>query len=314
MRKTRRRVPILLVVLIITALVGAEFALRKFLGLGDATILFREDPGFEYIAQPNQDKVRFGNRVVYNEYSMRSLPLTEDDQCIVLGFGDSVINGGVLTDQDSLATTLVEKELRREGNNGFRFLNISAASWGPDNCAAYLKKFGSFEAKMIILFVSSHDAYDNMTFEKIVGVHESYPDRTYRLALFELVNRYLTPRVSGAFTNGINPPVDSLMINKNGGTFNPGFDFFRNYSRENNIPLVVCLHAETTEVENGSFNEHGKEILSYCASNGIKVISGLEIGEQLSDFSDGIHINESGQKRWARYLYPEIYQTINECR
>jgi hypothetical protein len=314
MRKTRKRVPILLVVLIITTLIGAELALRKFLGLGDATILFQEDTGFEYIAQPNQDKIRFGNRVVYNEYSMRSLPLSEDDKCVVLGFGDSVINGGVLTDQDSLATTIVEKKVRKEANDGFRFLNISAGSWGPDNCAAYLKKFGSFEAKMIVLFVSSHDAYDNMTFKKIVGVHESYPNRTYPLALFELVNRYLTPRVSGAFSNGVNSQVDSLMINKSRGTFNPGFDFFRNYSRENNIPLVVCLHAETTEVENGSFNEQGKEILSYCANNGIKVISGLEIGEQLSDFSDEIHINESGQKRWARYLYPEIYQTINGCR
>ena len=144
-------------------------------------VLFQEDNAIEYIPAPNQHSVRFGNKIAYNEYSMRSLPIDADDRCIVLGFGDSVLNGGTLTDQDSIATTIVEKQLQRT-NESIRFLNISAGSWGPDNCAAYLNKFGSFNAKMIILFVSSHDAYDNMTFEKTVGVHKSYPKEQYHLA------------------------------------------------------------------------------------------------------------------------------------
>ena len=125
---------------------------------------------------------------------MRSLPIGTNDGCTVLGFGDSVLNGGTLTDQDSIATTIVEKQLRRTNAN-LRFLNISAGSWGPDNCAAYLKKFGSFDAKMIVLFVSSHDAHDNMTFEKTVGVHKSYPNEQYPLALLELLDRYVRPRL-----------------------------------------------------------------------------------------------------------------------
>jgi lysophospholipase L1-like esterase len=312
MRKPVRRVLLLFAILTILSVIAAEIALRKLWGLGEMTILFQEDPAFEYIAQPNQDKVRFGHRVVYNEYSMRSLPIEDTNQCIILGFGDSVINGGTLTDQDSLATTIVEKRLQQDNGKSFRVLNISAGSWGPDNCAAYLKKFGSFDAKMIILFVSSHDAHDNMTFEKTVGVHQSYPERPYPLALLEALDRYLKPRVFSAF--GGAPKTDELMINKNGGEFNSGFEVFKNYSREHNIPLVVCLHAETKEVESQEYNEQGKEILEYCKKNDIKVISGLEIGEQLSDFRDDIHINESGQKRWAKRLYAEIYETIKECR
>ena len=313
MRKSAKPILVGLVVIFIV-LVAEELALRQFWGLGDMTVLFRADPAFEYIAQPNQNKIRFGNKNIYNEYSMRSLPLNETDNCVVLGFGDSVINGGTLTDQDSLATTIVENRIAKEVGEGFRFLNISAGSWGPDNCAAYLKKFGSFGAKMIVLFVSSHDAYDNMTFEKVVGVHPSYPDKAPALALIELVQRYLTPKVLGAINIPISQQADALMINKTVEKFNPGFDFFVNYSRMHGIPLVVCLHAETSELQNKSFNEQGRKILSYCAENNIKVISGLDIGEEFSDFRDEIHINESGQKRWATHLYTAIYQTIDGCR
>jgi hypothetical protein len=94
------------------------------------------------------------------------LPLTEKNECIILGFGDSVINGGTIIDQDSLATTITENQLQNRIGNGVRFLNISAPSWGPDNCAAYLNKYGSFNARMLVLFVSSHDAHDNMTLKK----------------------------------------------------------------------------------------------------------------------------------------------------
>src|SRR5688572_12999370 len=163
---------------VILAFVLVELALRKFFGLGDM-LLFQADSSFEYIAQPNQDKTRFGNRILSNEYSMRSQPIKESDSCIVLGFGDSILNGGSLTEQDSLATAIVENRLQQGGSNAFRFLNVSAGSWGPDNCAAYLKRYGSFNAKMIVLFVSSHDAHDMMTFENTVGVHESYPDKQF---------------------------------------------------------------------------------------------------------------------------------------
>jgi hypothetical protein len=229
-----------------------------------------------------------------------------------LGFGDSVINGGALTDQDSLATTIIESKYRQDHGDGFRFLNISAGSWGPDNCAAYLNKYGPFNAKMLILFVSSHDAHDNMTFERTVGVHQSYPDRPYPLAMFELVDRYIKPRLFGAIADTTR--TNELMINKNGPAFNPGFEFFKSYTQQHNIPLVVCLHAETKEIEAGKFNDQGAEILEFCARNEIKVISGLDIGEQLTDFRDDIHINESGQKRWAKALYTEIYNTIDKCR
>jgi lysophospholipase L1-like esterase len=305
----RRRKVLVIIALFLTALISLEIFLRKVWGLG-SMVLFKEDKAIEYLPAPNQHSVRFGNKIVYNEYSMRGLPIEADDGCIVLGFGDSVLNGGTLTDQDSLATTIVEKQLQQI-NAGIRFLNISAGSWGPDNCAAYLNKYGSFNAKMIILFVSSHDAYDNMTFEKIVGIHKSYPKEQYSLALLELLERYVQPRLMNLINE--NNAEEDLMINKNGVGFNSGFDFFTDYTKKNQIPFLVCLHAESAEVKAGKFNTQGEEILRFCEKNGIKVISGFEIGEDLKDFRDTIHLNERGQKRWAKTLAKEIQATIKAC-
>ncbi len=153
---------------------------------------------------------------------------------------------------------------------------------------------------MIILFVSSHDAYDNMTFEKTVGVHKSYPREQYSFALLELLERYVQPRLMNLFNE--NRRSGGLMINKNGIGFNSGFDFFKDYTEKNQIPFLLCLHAESAEVKAGKFNKQGEEILRFCEKNGIKVISGFEIGEELMDFRDDIHINERGQKRWAKAL------------
>ena len=241
---------------------------------------------------------------------MRSGALTPADKCVVLGFGDSVINGGTLTDQDSLATTIVENNIKSEAS-GFRFLNISAGSWGPDNCAAYLKKHGSFNAKMIVLMVSSHDAHDNMTFENVVDVHEAYPGKQYPLATAELTLKYLIPRAMRLIKSGNNAP--DLMINKDGQGFNSGFFFFKEYADKNNIPLLICLHAEKAEVTSKKFNEQGEEILKFCASNNIEVISGIDIGEDVIHFRDNIHLNERGQKLWANVLTEEIKRIVSSC-
>ena len=308
MTRSRRKL-LVIIALFLVALISSEIFLRTALGLG-SMILFLDDNAMEYIPAPNQHSVRFGNKVAYNEYSMRSLPIGASDECIVLGFGDSVLNGGTLTDQDSIATTIVEKQLRRT-NADIRFLNISAGSWGPDNCAAYLNKFGSFNAKMIVLFVSSHDAYDNMTFKKTVGIHKSYPEEQYPLALLELLDRYVQPRLMKLIHR--RNVDDDLMINKNGIGFNSGFDFFKDYTEKNQIPFLLCLHAETAEIKAGKFNTQGEEILSFCEKNGIKVISGFEIGEDLRDFRDQIHLNERGQRKWAKALGKEIMEGTKAC-
>ena len=139
-----------------------EAVLRLGFGFCDA-LLYQPSDKYEYIAQPNQERHRFGVRLRTNSYSQRSEE-PDSTKTIVLGLGDSILFGGGWMDHDSLATTLFSDE------TGMQMLNISSGSWGPDNCVAYLKEKGTFGARAMVLVCSSHDAYDAMSFAPVVGV------------------------------------------------------------------------------------------------------------------------------------------------
>ena len=290
-------------VLVSALVVLLEFTLRFSFGFCDA-LLYQSSDNYEYIAQPNQNRLRFGAHIHYNSYSQRN---EEPDSARVkiLGLGDSVIFGGTWMDQDSLATTLFSNE------TGMQMLNISAGSWGPDNCAAYLKEKGTFGAKAMILVCSSHDAYDVMSFTPVVGVYPTYPERQYRLAIVELMDRYLMPRVRSFFLKQkqrLDP--DAAVVNKMSQKFvakksllfNPGFDQLKNMADSLHIPFGVYLHAETGELMQGSYNEMGYEIMEWAEKNGVPLMKGMDRGENESMYKDMIHLNGKGQKHLAASL------------
>jgi hypothetical protein len=282
-----------------------EFYLRSYWGFCD-TVLTEENDHYEYIAQPNQYRFRFRRHIRYNEFSMRSRPVEKTGRYRVLVFGDSVINGGVLTDQDSLATTIIENILNKyniDKGGVFQILNISYGSWGPDNCFAFMQEYGDFNAGLIILIVSSHDAYDTMTFEKVVDILPDYPSKQHRFACYELWDRYLLPR----FLNRRQERQEPII---KGNVFNPGFRSFHDYVKEKNIPFFIYLHPTKSELIAGKYESQGEEIVRFCIDNHISLLRGLEY-EDILDFRDNIHLNECGQKRLADTLLPEIKKSLN---
>lgn len=54
----------------VSVLVVAELVSRYWLGLGDPPLVIG-DPGVDYIFATNQNCNRFGNRIIYNDASMR---------------------------------------------------------------------------------------------------------------------------------------------------------------------------------------------------------------------------------------------------
>ncbi|MEH6408658.1 MAG: hypothetical protein V7767_15380 [Leeuwenhoekiella sp.] len=288
-----------------------ELILRLGFGFCD-TVLMQSDPDFEYIAQPNQDRHRFGNDIEYNSLSMRNEEV--DPQAIhILGLGDSVLNGGVLTDQDSLATFIVAKKLTNKLHKKVQFLNISAGSWGPDNCYAYIKRYGDFNAKVIYLLVSSHDAHDDMNFSDVVGKHPSYPDRQYTLAVVELFDRYLYPRILKIFKKKNEQEEDeavSLGINKNGKEFNTGFKDIVDFAKKRNIPLKILLHPEKHEFKMQDYNAQGKEIIEFCQKNNIELIKLIDKGYKTNFYRDGIHLNENGQKLLSDVIFKDLNKSF----
>lgn len=284
-------------------IVFVELILRYVFGFCDA-VLYQPSPAYEYIAQPNQHRYRFFSHIDYNSYSQRS-DEPDSTKTIVLGLGDSVIFGGTMLDQDSIATTLFSKE------TGMQMLNISSGSWGPDNCAAYLKEKGTFGAKAMVLVCSSHDAFDVMSHIPVVGIYPNYPDKQYKLAIWEVVDRYLLPRIKVYFRGKQLLDPDAQVVEKvksdegvanKALNFDPGFDQLLQISEEKHIPFFIYLHPEVGEVMSRKYKEGGLMIMEWAKTHHIKLIDGLNEGVTVDMYRDVIHLNEKGQRNLANSL------------
>lgn len=134
---------------------GEVFA-RYWCGLG-TSLLNATHPNVEYMFPPDQDVMRFGNR----QLGMSSQALKDVTQPrLVLAMGDSDLNGGNLTDQDDLTSTLAS------GSSVF-YGNVSVGSWGPTNIASWIKAFDSINADTVILVLSSHDLRNTLAFSTL---------------------------------------------------------------------------------------------------------------------------------------------------
>ncbi|RYY31599.1 MAG: hypothetical protein EOO04_00535 [Chitinophagaceae bacterium] len=294
-KKTLIRTGFILIILFITL----ELTLRFVFGFSDS-VLFREDKDFEYIPLP-QNRVRFGNKISYNNFSQRNDAISKGDSVICLGIGDSVFNGGTQIDQDSLASTKLTAYLTEKYNRKALFANISAPSWGPDNGFAYLKKYGSFGASKILLVVSSHDAHDEMTFEPVVNKHPSYPSKQYKLATAELVDRYIIGRYVRRYFKSDTSTNNELMIKQSSGD-EPLVSAFANYKAycdTAGIELTVYLHPEISELRAHEYNQAGKKIIAFCESNNVRLIKELDYKFPEDAYLDDIHLSDNGQ----RYMF-----------
>jgi hypothetical protein len=314
----------------------AEVVLRVKYGFCNSP-LYISDPDFEYVYAPNQDVKRFGYSLRTNSYSMRNEEVLPTDSLVILLIGDSVINGGSLTDQDSIASTLLEKRFLKDFGQRVRVLNISAGSWGPDNIAGFLKKYGLFKAKLICLVTSSHDAHDIMSHQSPVGIDPGWPDKQYKVALYELWDRYrwmffyffdsffISPEVAQqpkvSETKADSVKVDSTKkealndagIRKPGLVFNPGYEQIYQMAKDNNVPLFIYLHPEISEIELGHFNDQGEEIIRFAKEKDIRLINEFQFGVVPKYYRkmDVVHFNSTGQVFLADNLYPLFQEYLN---
>jgi hypothetical protein len=200
-------VKVLLVILamVVGLLVMLEAALRLLLGFGNPPI-YIADEEIGYLLAPNQHTTRFGNRIAINGYSMRSPTIASSrptSTLRVLLLGDSVANGAWWTDQERTISALIATQLEplREGSGAstseqksferIEVLNASANSWGPRNELAYLQRFGTFDAQVVVLLINTDDLFATAPTSVQVGRDRNYPNRKPPSALAEVFNRYL---------------------------------------------------------------------------------------------------------------------------
>lgn len=186
---------LLLALIIAGALViVTECVLRFGMGLGDPP-LYTLDPEIEYYLTPSRTYARFGNTYAVNAHSMRSpeFPSKKSDanELRVLIVGDSIVNGGGKIDQPQLASELLQAHLAKALQRPVVVGNASAGSWGPENELAFIKRFGLFDADVVILELNSEDEAD-VPGNEFIG--PQWPQRTPKLALQEIVERF-APRI-----------------------------------------------------------------------------------------------------------------------
>lgn len=266
--------------------------------------LFEENKLYEYIHKPNQNTFIYRNKFITNEYSMRSKPIHKYDSLVVLLIGDSVLNGTNQVSQDSLASTILEDTLKKSFNKNIRVLNISSYTWGPDNVYAYLKSHGTFNADVIVTINNSGDAFDNMTFEPIVGLNPSMPSDNYKLAIvgfvvkeFKMLRNYILYSKNNLNTANV-------------GKFNKGFQQINDLALCLNIPLLVYMHASQQELSLNKYNEDGESIISFFKKKNRRVICDINYTLKNDYYLDDIHFNKKGQRFMSEVLYSHIYNLL----
>ena len=127
----------------------------------------------EYLLQPSKTYHRFHHQIAVNRYAVRRrLPPRKfrPNELRVLVIGDSIVYGGVRIDQTEIATEILKRHLQQNLGRPVVVGNASAKSWGPPNEFSYLKRYGTLDADVIILELSSHDYADAPTFRPVVGI------------------------------------------------------------------------------------------------------------------------------------------------
>ena len=302
----------------LTLVAGLELFARFGLGLGTPP-LSQLHPRIEYLFQPNQDVQRFGNRVLINAYSMRTPDFAlvkPEDELRVMIFGDSVLNGGNLTDHAALATTLLGQRLAETEGRPVVVGNISAGSWGPGNWLAYAKKYGFFDADVVVLLISSHDVADNPTFAPLNP--NTHPQQTPPLALVEGITRYLPrylPSWGGPQVQSDSQPAasdeDSPTAIREGLA---DLRAFLKLAQEEVPRVLVVQHPDRQELTTRKAQPGFAMIRTLAVDLGVEVISAFPamseaLAEGENPYRDNIHINEDGQALLADVLWDSIATT-----
>lgn len=298
---------------VMVAISAGEIFARYYLGLGTPPLSVTH-PTIEYMFKPNQDVYRFGNRFVTNQYGMRTVPFNPikgNDEFRIMVFGDSVLNGGNLTDHGELATTILQNNLS-EKNRNVIIGNISAGSWGPGNWLAYAKEYGFFEADIVILVISSRDYADNPTFQ--VLNKNTHPTQKPISAFFEGITRYLPRYLPQLGQTEARNKSDWFEAKASEQKALRGLKDLRDFlelAQSSTTDVLVLQHWQKSEIDKGIAESGNQLIREVCESTKISPIS-LEpyflrsIENGINPYRDDIHPNRVGQQLIANAILENL--------
>ncbi|MBE7382563.1 MAG: SGNH/GDSL hydrolase family protein [Leptolyngbya sp. SIO1E4] len=298
--------------------VGAlEIALRLVFGFGSPP-LYVADPQVGYRLAPNQRTRRFGNLLEINQYSMRGsaiAPKPDTGTLRVLMIGDSIANGGWWTDQSEILSVQIQQQLpttKFDNYSAVEVLNASANSWGPRNELAYLAKFGTFDASVVVVLINTDDLFATAPTSVQVGRDRAYPSRRPPLALIEVLNRFKKPK-----------PIPELQAVHNEGGDRVGVNLeairqIQHITQDANGQLILAMTPLLREVTPPGSRDYEitarQRLLQFTETQQILYIDFLKAFQTASSpeslYRDHIHLSREGNTLVSRTLSQAIQDVL----
>lgn len=305
----------------IATLAATELTFRLALGLGNPALL-QADPNIGYYFQPNQEILRFGKHIRYNQYAQRSDPITPQKPAgtlRILMIGDSVLNGGNPTDQNQTISELLKTRLQNAGYSA-EVLNASAGSWGIGNQLSYLIEFGIFDSDAVILQIGTHDLLQRTSTSEAVGNSPYFPDHPPLLAIEEAWSRYVWPSLAATFqispAKGRFPPPAPADPQKQFEQNMALLEKMISLVRSQNKPVFVLFTSDRQDlVPQTQTPPYKSEFFQFLKALQVPIIDSHAAWSNLPAdtvdryFRDIVHLNERGNEAIANLLFEQICVT-----
>lgn len=293
------------------ALLTVEVTCRIGFGLGDPPLEIA-DPACGYRFSPSQEVGRFGNRVTYDADSARGIgadvPIAQARKTLVIG--DSVLNGGTLTDDRDTATAVLNGLGLNLNGRTLRFLNLSAGSWAPPQQLGYLNAYGTLGADTVVMVLSSHDALGLAK-----GTNAPFPTVKPWTATEELVLRYLmgyrrhllTSAPAGWEAAAADVPSEIAASDDPTATSIWCLKQIVALCKQKNLPLAIALWPHRAEATAKQWDKTADVLLKTLGAEKVPYVDLMPQIIATTDFEttiyrDGIHPTTAGQRLIAGAL------------
>ena len=292
---------------VVMVLLAAEIILRVFFGFANQPIYVTDDD-IGYLLKADQHVRFLGKTYSCNKYHQRSEELMDEPDYRILMVGDSLLHGVHPVDQHETIPELLEARINRElGLNG-EVLNASAPSWSIDNELEYVKRFGLFEADVVILVINNADIYQEKSTPEYLYATGRHTKRPFS-ALYELYREFFKKDDSSY----ISKPEDATEIfNRHRKMIFQ--DLAGMVKRAGNKFILVMIPPERKNTKTGTTElvYNSKSLSSTTEEEEFMVIdfvngpSPIEKG----DYLDQIHMNKKGNQRIADIIYEQVHEII----
>jgi hypothetical protein len=222
--------------------------------------------------------------------------------------GDSVVNGGNFTDHEAVGTVMLEPMLAKRLGRPVLVANASAGSWGPPNMLAYMRRFGLFDADLVVIVLNSGDFADAPVFRPLTS---RLPGRRPVLAVSEILTKYL-PRYVRTRGKPLPPPEnpDPADVEWCLRSVREMIEM----ARAAGAKVIVALHLKQSEIEGEPERGH-HELARVAREAGIEPIQlGPPFAEALragrNPYAEGAHPNDEGHRIIARVLLEPVARAL----